>query len=328
MRARLALAFVLLAAPALAEPVAGPSASIEVARLQGAIFAGLSQDGDAVLVTNLADGRLYRRGPDGAFVAFGPVFPHGTDAFGDPDGPYRVERVGGRFIVAQGWTPVEAIEGPLDHALVEVGADGNAKALDADFWNPFSFVANGETLYIVDAAKNAIERRAADGTRTTLATFPRLVQRGAAMQTLSPTEFSAQKPYEVDAVPTGIAHRDGRLYVSLFGGFPYIAGRGAVVSIEPTGGGQRTEGEKFDMPVGVAFDGLGRIMVLEHGTFDQAKGFVPGSGRLVRIDPRSRVRETLIGGLTRPAAVLALDATHFVVSELGGTLIYLIVPPN
>jgi hypothetical protein len=318
----------LMAAPALAEPVAGPGFAIEVARLPGAIFAGLSRDGDAVLVTSLADGRLYRRGADGAFVAFGPVFPHGTDVFGDPDGPYRVERVGGRFVVAQGWTPVELSEGPLDHALVEVGADGAARVLDADFWNPFSFVTDGETLFVVDAARNTVERRAPDGTRATLATFPRLEQKGAAMQALSPTEFAAQKPYEVDAVPTGIAARNGRLYVSLFGGFPYVAGGGAVVSIAAAGGGQRTEADKLETPVGVAFDGLGRMVVLEHGRFDQASGFVPGSGRLIRIDPRSGVRETLVGGLTRPAAVLALDGTHFVISELGGALVYLTIPPN
>ena len=34
--------------------------------MPGAIFAGLARDGDALLVTNLADGRLYRRGADGA----------------------------------------------------------------------------------------------------------------------------------------------------------------------------------------------------------------------------------------------------------------------
>ena len=51
------------------------------------------------------------------------------------------------------------------------------------------------------------------------------------MQSLSPTEFAEGETYEFDAVPTGIALRDGRLYVSLFGGFPFLAGAGKVVSL-------------------------------------------------------------------------------------------------
>ena len=233
MRPRLAIATALAiaAAPAIAEPTAAPGFSVAVVEKPGAVFAGLARDGDALLVTNLADGRLYRRGADGAFVAFGPVLPHGVDVIGDPTGPYAVARRGAGYIVAQGWTPVDQSEDPRDHALLEVDDTKVVRVIDADFWNPFAFAAQDDTLFVVDAAKNTVERLDA-GERNRLATFPRIAQAGSALQKLSPTEFAKQKPYEVDAVPTGIAARDGRLYVSLFGGFPYVAGGGAVVSIE------------------------------------------------------------------------------------------------
>ena len=53
-------------------------------------------------------------------MAFGPTLPHGLDVIGDPTGPYRVVRAGDGYVVAQGWTPVDADEGPLDHALLEI----------------------------------------------------------------------------------------------------------------------------------------------------------------------------------------------------------------
>jgi hypothetical protein len=145
------------------------------------------------------------------------------------------------------------------------------------------------------------------------------------MKKLSPTEFSKETVYEVDAVPTGIALHDGRIYVTLFGGFPYVEGGGVVMSLDPAGGqpAARLEQAGFDTPVGVAFDSAGNMLVLTHGSFDQASGFVEGSGALVRIDKASQERTTLLSGLTRPAALLVEDDRHIVVSELGGTLVFL-----
>ena len=68
-----------------------------------------------------------------------------------------------------------------------------------------------------------------------LRVFKRLKTSGAALETLSPTEFADRQAVEFDAVPTGIAAHDGRLYVSLFGGFPFLPGSGKVVSL-PDGG--------------------------------------------------------------------------------------------
>ena len=133
------------------------------------------------------------------------------------------------------------------------------------------------------------------------------------MTKLSPTEFSKETGYEVDAVPTGIALHDGRLFISLFSGFPYLKGGGVVVSLDPTGPNAeaRLEAGGLNTPVSVAFDHEGKMLVLEHGTFDQASGFVDGSGRLLRIDRATDQRDPLLIGLTRPTAVLVRSSRSF-----------------
>jgi sugar lactone lactonase YvrE len=313
------------AATARADPTPAEGYRMEIVRKSGAIFAGLASDGDTLLLTDLAEGRLYRRAADGAFQAFGPQLPHGADVMGDPTGPYRVARFGAGYLVAQGWTPADRLEDPRDHALLAVDETGVTRILHRDFWNPFDFVIDGEAIYVVDSGHNTVERLAADGAKTTLFAFPRLKQQAQALESLSPTEFAGKKPYEVDAVPTGIDDQDGRLWVSLFGGFPYIEGGGVVVSLDKAGPNTSAhlEVEGLDTPVAIAFDRHGRLLVLEHGRFDQASGFVAGSGRLVAIDAGKESRRVILDGLTRPASVLVRGDGRIVVSELGGTLLFL-----
>ncbi len=316
----------LLAAGAAAEPKAGPGYRLETFSMPGAIFAGLSRDGEQLLVTDLASGRLYRRGSDGKLTAFGPAFPHGLDVMGEPTGPYRVLRAGSIHVVAQGWTPAGSEEGPYDHALVAVDGSGGARVISNDFWNPFDLIVSGDTYYVIDSARNSVERVKADGTgRETLIAFQRISQDATALQNLSPTEFPKEGAYEVDAVPTGIARRDNRIYVSLFGGFPFLAGAGKVVSIPEEGGAQalRLEFEGLNAPVAITFDSKGHVLVLEHGLFDQAAGFKTESGRLLLIDRATGGRRIVLDGLTRPASVLVWDEGRLIISELGGNLHFL-----
>ena len=233
MRPLVAAVIVVAAmATAAADPAAAPGHVVETISVDGAMFSGLARDGDDLLVTDLASGRLLRRGSDGVLIPFGPEFPHGPDIIGDPTGPYRVTRVGDDLIVAQGWTPVDADPAPLDHALVALEGDGDARVVSDAFWNPFDFAVDGETIYVVDAAANAIEKLHIDGSgQTTIFAFARLAGEAGEMQALSPTEFAETEAYAVDAVPTGIVLGDGRLYVALFGGFPFLEGAGRVVSI-------------------------------------------------------------------------------------------------
>lgn len=316
----IAVGLIFLAAGAGAEPTVASGYRLETISVPGAAFAGLSRDGEVLLVTDLASGRLYRRGADGKLVAFGPAFPHGLDVMGDPTGPYRVVRAGDIHIVAQGWTPVDADASPLDHALVALDGAGEIRVINNDFWNPFDLIAAGETYYVIDAARNSVERVQAGGRKDTIISFRR--EAATAMRSLSPTEFAAGNSYEIDAVPTGIALRDGRLHVALFGGFPFLAGAGKVVSIAEAGGTTtpRLEVEGLNAPVGIAFDNDGGMLVLEHGIFDQKEGFQKGSGRLLRLDKTTGHREIILEGLTRPVSVLVWDERRLVVSELGGNL--------
>lgn len=294
------------------------------------MLCGLEEEPGALLITDLAEGRLYRRqDATGQWAPFGPELPHGTDVIGDPAGPYRVANYRGGYLVAQGWTPVDAVEDPRDHALLMFDATGETRILDDDFWNPFAFVTADETIYVVDAARNTVESLGMDGDRRNVVAFPRIEHSGAAMRHLSPTEFAAGEAYEVDAVPTGIAARDGRLYVSLFGGFPYLAGGGAVVSIDPelNGSERRVEVDGLDAPVGVAFLPTGELLVLEHGAYNQASGFIPGTGRLLWVGSHGE-RHTLIDELTRPTSVLVRKNGEIIVTGLDGKLLFLTKEPN
>lgn len=322
--ALIAAGIVLLARSAGAEPLAAADYRLETVHVPGAAFAGLARDGGSLLVTDLAGGRLYRRDEDGRLTAFGPVFPHGRDVIGDPTGPYRVARIGGEFVVAQGWTPTDAKETPLDHSLVAIDGTGTTRVISNDFWNPFDFVAADHGFYVVDAARNSVEHVERDGRKKMLISFRRLPQKEEALQSLSPTEFEANSGYEVDAVPTGIALHKGRLYVALFGGFPFLAGAGKVVSIPTAGASEpRLEAEGLNAPVAIAFEANGGILVLEHGVYDQQQGFAGGSGRLLRIDAATNTRSTILDDLTRPVAVLVWDERQLVVSDLAGNLHYL-----
>jgi hypothetical protein len=321
----LAMAFAASLA-AHAGPIAADGYTLEFARKPGAIFDGLARDGDALLVTDLAEGRLYRYMPGGTFAAFGPALPHGVDVMGEPTGPYKAVRYGARYLVAVGWTPASRDEGPDDHALLALDEKGNVQVVSSDFWNPYDLVVEGDVCFVVDAARNSVERLHADGSgKATVFTFARLRQEEGVLKHLSPTEFTKKQVYEFDAVPTGIAAHGSRLYVSLFAGFPFLAGAGRVVSLPSAGEATsaRIETVNLNAPIDVAFDAEGNMLVLEHGLFDSSGGWVDGSGRLLRIDHASGTRQVILGGLTRPTAILAFDARQIVVSQLDGSLIFL-----
>ena len=216
-------------------------------------------------------------------------------------------------------------EGPYDHALIAID-DSEVRVISNDFWNPFDFIVSGSYYYVVDAARNSVERLKPDGSgRETFYAFSRTDQAGTALQTLSPTEFSGESTYAVDAVPTGIALHHGRIYVSLFGGFPFVAGAGKVLSIPESGEAKvpRIEVEELNAPVDVAFDTNGGVLVLEHGVYEQAVSFEPGTGRLLSFDVATGDSKVVLEGLTRPASVLVWDERRLIVSDLGGNLHFL-----
>jgi len=320
-----AASLLFLTVDAGAEPMVASGYRLETISTPGAVFSGMSRDGEDLLVTDLASGRLYRRGPNGTLAAFGPVFPHGLDVIGDPTGPYRVVRAGDVLVVAQGWTPVNSDESPFDHALVALYGAGKVRVISSDFWNPFDFIVADGIYYVIDSARNSVERVQPDGRKDTIMTFRRMGEAATALRNLSPTEFAEGSSYEVDAVPTGIGLRDERLYIALFGGFPFLAGAGKIVSIPKAGRASmpRLDVEGLNAPVSIAIDNDGDMLVLEHGTYDQWEGFRKGSGRLLRLDKMTGHRTVILDGLTRPVSVLVWDKRRLVVSELGGNLHFL-----
>ena len=317
--------FLLAAACAFAAPSPAPGYEVEITAQPGAMFCGLARDGDAVLVTDLAGGRLLRRGPDGRLTPFGPALPHGIDVMSDPTGPYTIARHGPRFLVTQGATPIGKSGTAHDHALLDVDEADSARVVSSDFWTPFDVAVADGTIYVTDAARNSIERLSGGGERSTFFTFARLATTKTALRRLSPTEFEGPQSYQLDAVPTGLSARDGRLYVALFGGFPYPPGIGRVASLPQAGEAAtaRVEVVGLNAPVRVAFGRHGQLLVLEHGAYDQAAGFAPGSGRLVSIDLASGGRQVLLDGLTRPAGLVVLGDDRIMIAQLDGTLIEL-----
>ncbi|WP_341487783.1 ScyD/ScyE family protein [Pararhizobium sp. A13] len=320
-----AAGLLILTADAGAEPTVASGYRLETISMPGAAFSGVSRDGEALLVTDLASGRLYRRGPNGKLAAFGPAFPHGLDVIGDPTGPYRVVRAGDVLVVVQGWTPVDSDEGPFDHALVALDGAGKVRVISSDFWNPFDFIVEGGIYYVIDSARNTVERVQPDGRKDTIMTFRRVEEAATALRNLSPTEFAEGKSYEVDAVPTGIGLRGERLYIALFGGFPFLAGAGKIVSIPKAGGASMPslDVEGLNAPVSIAVAGDGDMLVLEHGTYDQKEGFRKGSGRLLKLDKMTGRQIVILDGLTRPVSVLVWDERRLVVSDLRGNLHFL-----
>ncbi|MEK1934044.1 MAG: ScyD/ScyE family protein [Pararhizobium sp.] len=321
-----ATGLLFLTADAGAEPTVASGYRLETISMPGAVFSGMSRDGDDLLVTDLASGRLYRRGPSGKLASFGPSFPHGLDVIGDPTGPYRVVRAGDVLVVAQGWTPVDSDEGPFDHALVALDAAGKVRVIRSDFWNPFDFIVDGGVYYVIDSARNSVERVQPDGQKDTIMIFRRMGEQARALRNLSPTEFAEGKSYEVDAVPTGIGLRDERLYITLVGGFPFVGGAGQFVSIPKAGGASMpsVDVEGLNAPGSIAVDGDGDMLVLEHGIYNQKEGFQKGSGRLLKLDKMTGRRIAILDGLTRPVSVLVWDERRLVVSDLRGNLHFLI----
>jgi hypothetical protein len=312
--------------PALADLRPAAGYSVEVVRQPGAIFSGVARDGPALLITDLAAGRLLRRNGDGLFSAFGPMLPYGVDILGEPTGPYRIARHGPHYLVTSGWTPMGKEKSRFDHALLEVDDRRVVRVIRDDFLNPFDFAVIDDDIIVIDAGRNSIERLAMAGSvKETVFSFARLSAPKSALKHLSPTEFTDQESYEFDAVPTSLVAAHRRIYVTLFGGFPFLPGSGRLVSLPLDGEATSARIEAVDLnaPVDTDIAPDGRLLVLEHGIFIEGSGFRAESGRLISIDVSSGEHQLIIDGLTRPATVLVVDQRTMAISELGGALVFI-----
>ena len=287
---------------------------------------GAARDGASLVLTDLSSGDVVRRAADGTTTVLYAGLPTGLDILGEPTGPYKVQVHEGRVFIAQGWQDVDRDEGPLDHALLEIAPEGGApRVVSDDFWNPFDFEWGGDAWYVADGARNTLVRVTPEGRLRTLHTFAKLEPAASEDERLSPTEFEDGASYQVDAVPTGVAVRQRRVFVALFGGFPFVAGGGGVHSMAVDGGSAdaRVEVRDLNAPTDIAFDERGRLLVLEMGLFDMDQGFEPGTGRLLRIDLATAERTVILDGLSRPVTVVPMDHGAALVVQLGGEILAL-----
>jgi hypothetical protein len=322
------MAILVLASTARAEPLAAPGYALTPVETTLAMPSGLALDGEALVATDLATGRVVRIGAGGAAVDLTPPLPTGKDVMGEPTGPYKVRVLEGRAYVSQGWPDVERGEGALDHAILALGGRGSAapRVVGNDFWNPYDFEWARDGWFVADAARNALVRISVEGGPVEqVFAFPRLEHRETALGSLSPTEFKSDEIYEVDAVPTGVAVGGARVYVALFGGFPFIERGGVVVSVPLDGKvrSARREVKDLNTPIDVAFAADGRLLVLEMGVFDVDKGFLPGTGMLMAVDLATGASEVLLSGLGLPVTVEPLPGGGALVAQMVGGIVRL-----
>jgi hypothetical protein len=325
VRCALILLALLFPGVALADPTPAAGWKLEELPLGLKQPSGLAWS-NGLIVTDLASGRVVRVEKDGALTDLTRPLPVGIDVMGQPTGPYKVKVAWHAILVSQGWPDANAAPAPTDHAILSFTDPEEApRIVSRDFWNPYDFEVVGQPadkaeLFVVDAGKNALLRVQGSVVKTVYE-FPRLKRDSSEMSQLSPTEFAnGAAPYEVDAVPTGLAIRDGRAWVALFGGFPFTPKGGAVVSLSLEGEGvvPRTEVAGLDTPIDVKFTPAGDLLVLEMGAFDMTTGFLPATGKLSITDLRTGGRELMLGGLDQPTGLLATGDDEIYVSALSG----------
>ena len=74
----------------------------------------------------------------------------------------------------------------------------------------------------------------------------------------------------------------------------------------------------LDTPIDVEFTPAGNLLILEMGTFDMAKGFLPATGRLSAFDLGTGKLELLLNGLDQPTGLLVTSNDEIYISALSG----------
>jgi sugar lactone lactonase YvrE len=100
-------------------------------------------------------------------------------------------------------------------------------------------------------------------------------------------------------VPTAMAFYQGNFYVGNLSTFPAVPGISSVYKITP-GGQISVYATGFNMVLGLAFDQLGGLYVLENTTNNPFP--TPGTGDIVRIDP-SGSKQVITSGLNLPTGM-------------------------
>ena len=113
-------------------------------------------------------------------------------------------------------------------------------------------------------------------------------------------------------VPVSMTQHAGAFYIGNLGTFPITPGSEKILLVTPNGSVQ-TYKTGFTTALGVAFDSLGRMYVLENTT---TAGFpTPGEGDIVRVSGAKR--DVIVSGLALPTAMTFGPDGALYVSNLG-----------
>jgi hypothetical protein len=182
-------------------------------------------------------------------------------------------------------------------------------AANVQLSNPFGIVAVANRLYVTDGGRNRVwEIDIPTGSVAELAAFPSVPN----------PLFPTVGPPMSDAVPTGIAHSDGQLLVTLFRGAPFAPGTSTVQQIDVPTGNQAP----FISGLKTAIDVLPLrqrnetdYLVLQHSSGPAP--FFGGPGLVLRFDEPGGSPVVITDCLNRPTAMVLDDrARTLFVTEL------------
>jgi hypothetical protein len=255
------------------------------------------------------DSRISVVSPDGQVYPFLEGLPSETNATGEVTGtnhPYFDDDGNLMIVQGEGTDPLSASlllvdttgfvpgDAPLSPDDIHTAHDIGGFVLDQGFaeTNPYTLVPGPDgDLFVVDAAANAIIRRAAStGDLDVFATFSAVP---------NPTDIG---PPMVDAVPTGIALADGRFYVGSLTGFPFANGAASIYEVD-LDGNTSVFRDGLTTIVDVDVDPRdGELVVLQHAAFTPPPPFVPSSGVVLKLRGDGGL-DTLASGLNRPSGM-------------------------
>ena len=169
-----------------------------------------------------------------------------------------------------------------DIAGYEASANPDGAQIDS---NPFGLLALPGHRVVADAGGNSLLDVAANGSISTVATFPKI-----------PGPFGPR-----DVVPTDVVvGPDGAYYVSSLTGFPFTAGTASVYRVVP-GQAPTVYATGLTMVTDLAFGSDGSLYTLQHASGIPGVPFpFAGPGAIRQVPPGGGAASTLVaGGLPR-----------------------------